>query len=361
MCDLKKIRILIAGDWRYTFYEEPLYKSFLESGYDVYKFSWCQYYKYKYNKDLKGPKDIINYLYYKPQDRFTFGHIIKKINRDLISVCKEYNIDLLFIYRGTHILPSTLIKIKSMGCKIFGYNNDDPFSKSYKSYYWRHYMDCIPYYDHIFAFRHKNIDEYKKIGYNNVSLLRGYYIKERNYYIKELKNNKYTCDVLFIGHFENDGRDKCIKKIFDEGINIKIFGQNWRRSKLYPYFKSKLNYDIKPIYDDYNLAVNSAKIVLVFLSKVNNDTYTTRNFEIPVTKTMMISEYTEDLASIFIPDKDAVFFTNCDELIYKIKYYLSNDEKRKYIAENGYNAVVDKHEVSNRMGEILDTYVKCCR
>jgi len=48
----------------------------------------------------------------------------------------------------------------------------------------------------------------------------------------------------------------------------------WENSKYYELFKSKIG-EIKPLYgEDYNKTINKAKIALVFLSKINNDTYT---------------------------------------------------------------------------------------
>ena len=48
-----------------------------------------------------------------------------------------------------------------------------------------------------------------------------YYIKENNFPITIDK----TFDVIFAGHFENDGRDKYIKALLDAKINVKCF---WR-------------------------------------------------------------------------------------------------------------------------------------
>jgi len=115
--------------------------------------------------------------------------------------------------------------------------------------------------------------------------------------------------------------------------------------------------DIKTLIEDYNVALNSCKIALVFLSHLNNDTYAIRCFEIPATGTFMLSTYTDDLATLFEPDKEAVYFKTPDELISKVDYYLAHDDERKQIARNGYERVMrDGHEAKDRAEQIIRAY-----
>ena len=351
------MKILLIADWHGEIYAQAFFNRFKILGYDTYKFSWKEYfYHYQYANRYETDGNKLKSLYYRFQNKFLIGPALWKINHDLIQKCQEVRPDLIFIYRGTHIYPSTIKKIKSLGCKVFAYNNDDPFSNEYKSYVWRYYKNSIPLYDWIFSYRWKNIDDYKSIGYDKVSLLRSYYLKDNNFNIENVQEEKYKCDVVFIGHFENDGRDEAIKLLIDNDIDIGLYGTEWEYSKYYDFFIEKFG-EIKPVYDDYNLALNSAKIALVFLSKLNNDTYTRRCFEIPATKTMMISEYTDDLDSMFKEGKEAEYFRDKEELFKKVKFYLSNEDRLNMIGNNGYKRLMkDGHEVVDRCKEIIKVY-----
>ena len=194
------------------------------------------------------------------------------------------------------------------------------------------------------------------MDYEKVSLLRSYYLKDSNFYIEKLNTKKYECDVIFIGHYEDDGRDEAIKLLIENNIDVKLYGTLWNNSKYFEFFQEKLG-KIVPLYEDYNLGLNSAKIALVFLSKKNNDTYTRRCFEISATKTMMMSEYTDDLNSVFEQGKEAEYFKDKEELLKKVKYYLENEEKVNKIGENSYQRLMkDGHEVVNRCMEVLKVY-----
>ncbi len=337
-------KILIFGDYISQIHEIPIGNALLEKGHIVKNFSTNGYKKYK----------LLN-RFYNLQIKLGFGPLIWKINKNLIKEVERNNYDLLFLYRPIFIKRKTLKHIRNK-CLIFCYNNDDPFSNLYKNSFWKDFFNCLIFYDHIFYYRKKNELDYKKIGYTNTSLLRSYYIQTLNYKISNVQENKFNSDVVFIGHFEDDGRDLKLKKIIESGIKIKIFGPDWQRSKYFNYFTEKLGYKITSLNStDYNLALNSSKIALVFLSTLNNDTYTRRCFEIPASQTLMLSQYSDDLNDLFIDGKEAVYFHTINDLISKIIYYLHANDERDLIVQNAYRKLlISRHEVSNRVDEILE-------
>ncbi|MDQ7083779.1 MAG: hypothetical protein Q9M36_02105 [Sulfurovum sp.] len=180
------MKILIVADWHGKIYAQAFFDGFRSLGHEVHKFSWKEYfYHYQYATRYKTDNHKIKSLYYRLQNKFLIGPAIQKINHDLIIKTNQMKPDMVFIYRGTHIYPNTIKMIqKNTQSKVFGYNNDDPFSISYKSYVWRYYKKSIPFYDYIFSYRWKNVEDYRHIGYKNSTLLRSYYLKENNFHIK---------------------------------------------------------------------------------------------------------------------------------------------------------------------------------
>jgi spore maturation protein CgeB len=352
------MKILIAGDFHSDIHEKSFYNAFIKLGHEVRCFEWHTYFKdYHLYRSQKTNQHILNSIYYRLQNKFLVGPAIKAINLDFSTYCDEFQPDLVFIYRGTHIFPETIKKIKSKSCLVFGYNNDDPFNKNYPHYLWRYFLGGLALYNHIFAYRNSNIDEYRRLS-ANVSLLRSSYIKERNFPLDRPSPRRWSTDVAFIGHFENDGREEYIKIIIEQGILFKLYGTDWQHSKYADFFTKKLG-GIKPGFKEYNALLNSTKIALVFLSKKNHDTYTRRCFEIPATKTFMLSQYSDDLAALFKENAEVVFFRDKSEMIEKIQYYLQHDEERERIALAGYERLLrDGHEVTDRANEILRVYHK---
>ena len=78
-------------------------------------------------------------------------------------------------------------------------------------------MKSLTHYDIMFAYRHKNLKEFREVGARNVYLLRPWFIPERNYPApKALSRTSAKCDVTFIGHYEDDGR----LEVLEEVVNV---------------------------------------------------------------------------------------------------------------------------------------------
>lgn len=352
------MKILVVADGHGAeIYAEVFTYGFKALDHIVQSFSWKEYFHhYQYANRYKTDGNKLKSLYYRFQNKFILGSAIEKINRDLLALVGDFQPEMIFIYRGTHILPATLKKAKKISlCQIYGYNNDDPFSPKYPKYLWRHFLAGVKEYDHVFCYRKHNFEDYSGLGYQKCSLLRAYYTDERNYLVNT-ENSPYLCDVIFIGHFEDDGRDLSLFTLLKTSHNVKIFGTGWEKSSLYPQLVA-LNGPIEPLYEDYNLALNSAKIAIVFLSKLNRDTYTRRCFEIPAAGALMLSEYTDDLNSMFEQGIDADYFCSAEELLEKVDFYLQNPEILNKVRESGYKRLHrDGHSALDRVQQILDIY-----
>ncbi len=348
------MKILIVGSWVSPIYEQNLYDALSELSAHVEAFSWAKYLGFKTCSNIYDSQgSFFLSIWNRFQNKFITGPAIYKINKALIKKVQQEKPDIIFFYRATHIWQGSVKECKNLGCKILIYNNDDPFNISLPKYIYRHYLKTLQYADWIFSYRAKNIKDYQQLGYKNSSILRSSYNKKINFPM----SNEKKYDVVFIGHFENDGRDKILLNIMKKTkANIGLWGQNWENSSLYDELCSLLNKkEIKGVFGDkYNLLLNQSKMALVFFSKINNDGYTRRCFEIPATKTMMLCEYSDEISSLFEADKEAVYFQNPEDLIEKIHYYLSHPDEIALIAQKGYERLLrDGHDTTDRAKEVI--------
>ena len=348
------MKVLVVGDWHSKLHEEPLYNSFIKQGHDVLKFSWHQYFI------SQAPLRFFKEIPLRIQNKYRIGPAVNKVNSDLIGLVKESMPDVLFVYRGSHLYPETLKEIRLINEKIFlvGYNNDDPFSPLYQWWVWRHFKGSIGLLDLVLSYRHSNIQEYRDHGAKNVNLFRSWYLPEVNKpeQLTSSEEETFSADVAFIGHYEDDGRADFLEEVLSNGFTLNLFGPGYDWDpviKNYKFLKHKI--PVKLLWGSrYNKGLCGSKIALCFLSKLNRDTYTRRCFEIPASGTMMLAEYSDDLADLFKEGKEVEFFRNKEEMIHKIKFYLNNEKKRLKVAKAGLTRVrEDGHDIDNRAKEVL--------
>lgn len=341
------MKILVVGDGHSAIHEVAVVEAFRKLGHQVEPFYWQSYF---------NSQNSVMRLWQRVQNKFLIGPVLRNLNADLVDAATRFEPKLIFIYRGTHITLQTISKIKQNmpDCVVYGYNNDDPFADGHPPWIWRHFLKSVPRYDLVFAYRKHNIAEYSAYGAQGVELLMPWFIpgKDNPKTQDELVENKY--EVVFIGHYEGDGRTEYLKRIAESNFSFGLFGPDWDRAPKYDWLRRYQ--PVLPVRGDlYRDTICSANIALCFLSKLNRDTYTRRCFEIPAMGVFMLCQYSEDLANLFEDGVDAVFFHNPDDMMKKIDYYTRHDKLREQIAANGLRRVIrDKHDVVSRVDYVLN-------
>lgn len=349
------MRVLVAGDWHSDLHETEVCNSFRRLGHEALEFKWFHYFLF----DPTKPRSL-GALSKRLQNKFVGGPLIGRINRDFLDQVRQQKPDVIFVYRGTHLSSTTLQIVRSEfpNCKLIGYNNDDPFSPTQPRYLWRHFMAGIPVYDLMLAYRHANLDDFRRAGARNVDLMRSWYVPDRSYPVQltEADRQLYECDVVFIGHFESDQRLEYLEAIVKKGYRLRLFGPTkyWQK----PLEQSPVLMQLAPTRmvwgEDYNKALCGAKIALCFFSKLNRDSYTRRCFEIPATRTLMLSEYSDDLASLYKKGIEADFFRSKEEMLELIDYYVGHQDARTRVAGSGYSKVrTAGHDIDARISNML--------
>jgi spore maturation protein CgeB len=317
----KALKLLIVGSWLWEQYEEAFAKSLASEGVIVEKFSTSSFFNGflgKYIQLLPIPTLKVFIL-----------------NKSIIRFVEKKQFDAVLFWRPTHIFPSTILHLNKKNIKTISYNNDDPFGPRFHNlapwhhiFLWYWYFKSLPFFQKNFFYRRINCKEAKLIGINHTELLMPSFLPWRDKPISLNKSDKakFLCDVVFIGHYEKDGRESYIRALAHSSIDFKLWGgKYWTQEVLGDAYE--LLAPIEPVHgQDYVKAINGSKICLCFLSKLNRDQYTRRCFEIPATGKVLLSERTDELSSLFVENEEAVFFSTKEEMIEKVEWLLNNPE-----------------------------------
>lgn len=362
---LSKPRIMVVGDYVWPWYQEACARALEELGCSVIRLGWFG----DFSRWVAGHfEPVYHSQWHRIQYRFGWGPTIWRVARRMLQVAEQEQPDIVLFYNVTILSPGTVRQLRRLlpNAVLCQYSNDNPFSPLAIPGLWRHYVRSIPFFDAHFTYRYSNIADYYRLGAHRVELLRSYFIPEDDYPVPEEEiPDRFKCDVMFAGHYEDDGRIEYLDAICRAGFKLNLFGSGWQGAlgKLGTDSPLRSQYPISPVFGaDYRYAVCGAKVALCFLSKLNCDTYTRRSFQIPAMRVAMLSEYTDDMADLFRPNLDACYFRTRAEMLEQLRRLLRDANLRNGIAASGYNRVyANNHSVVGRMETWLNQVTKMIR
>jgi spore maturation protein CgeB len=169
------------------------------------------------------------------------------------------------------------------------------------------------------------------------------------------EREKYGCEVVFVGHYEADGRERYLRALVEAGVHVKLFGPKyWNRrvlGSLADYFG-----EVRPaLGTDYAKALGGASMCLNFFSRLNRDTINRRCFEVPACGGLLLSERSEDLQAIWRDGEEAVYFSNPEELVERVLWLREHKDEAHQIAQAGRKRILnDEHSVDGRMKTVVE-------
>ena len=270
----------------------------------------------------------------------------KLFNRDLINLCRQEKPNLLFVNKGMIINRETLKEIKMMGAKTANWFQEN----AYREVYHNWFLDNYQSYDYLFTNDTRLFDDFF-----NKSATKFYYIPTAIdpdcYKLKSLSKEeiaKYSCDVCFVGAFD-EKREKILSEINEiKGIDLKIFGwKGWEKSSLASLYHGPL--DVEQMVKLYNCA----KICLNMHVEPVTNCANLKTFEISAAGGFQLSDYRKDIEGLFEKRKEIEIFKNEDQLRSKIKFYLNNEDLRKNIALVSQRRVLQEHTLEKRIKLML--------
>jgi spore maturation protein CgeB len=215
------------------------------------------------------------------------------------------------------------------------------------------------------------------------------------FYNAQTQNLLY--DVSFVGS-AYAFRPNYIWRILQNDINLKVFGPGWLHNSnskkiikdyirylRYPFLRNEikirdLDRSLRKVIikllnqkypDKIGRALSDVDMVKVYAeskivlniqeSRKNNDIICPevlycanfRDFEVPMSGSMLLTQFSEELSLLYDVDNEIVTFKNEYEMIDKMKFYLKNNQQRKKIADAGHRRAINEHTWEHRFNELF--------
>ena len=150
-----------------------------------------------------------------------------------------------------------------------------------------------------------------------------------------------TIPVSFVGQCYGN-RPDIIKRLKQRGVEVEAYGYGWPQGALSTeemirtYSKSRINLGFGGV-------------------EGHGDTYCLkgRDFEIPMSGGLYLTERHPELASFFEADKEIVTYSGFEELVEKIHYLLSNPDEARQIRRRGFERARREHSWEKRFEKIF--------
>ena len=341
------MQVFLIGDWKWDNYEPAFARALERQGHQVVK--------------GEGSSAFASFLGRVESALTVLGPYTLWLNIRLLRQFETLRPDVVILWRATQIHPFVVARMAKKS-RVTTYTFDYPFGSLLRGltpwhhrFLWRWYLKYLKYAQLNVFNRAQNLIDAPRFGSRINARMLPYFVPERDKpaQLQAEEMSRFGCEVTFVGHFESDGRDEHLIALVLAGVNVRLWGTGWQLSKnkqIHSVFG-----DVEAVHgDDYALAISGSQIALCFLSRLNQDTYTQRCFEIPAIGSLLLAERTQDLQDMFLEDEEACFFSSPSELVEKVMWLLENPEIRTKIAKQGQERVWrDRHHIDGRAEDFM--------
>ncbi len=274
---------------------------------------------------------------------------VSEMNRKLILYAEKSSADaIVFFGTGAEIIsPSTLHALSALKAKKVLWLIDTFFQgQPHPSIV----TQCLPWFDLCLIVDAHYAPFYKQSGAKTVEVLDLVCDPEIHRHLNLTPEEKeiYGSPVVYIGNYFAQGSHRLALLLsLCEKFPVKLWGRGWEKTNEQAFKKAWTG---KPVYGNEMCKVYSAsRICLNMLPKESMNFLNMRIFEASACGTLVLTEHRERLAEAYAIGKEIESWKTQEELMRKIHYFLSHEDKRAQIAEAGQKRTLADHTYESRM------------
>lgn len=373
------MRIFYAADtspnpeFESNLWRNNLYRPLVDLKHEVVEFQYDMRKTFK-NLDMENPGQRAFIEKNRPR-------ITEELLRQVKAVHSQEPVDLFFSYfYDACVLPEAIDEIRSMGIKTVNWYCNG-------SYQLHLVSEISPHYDWCLVPEKFRLEDYKAMGAHPV-----YCQEAANPGIYRPYDLPVEFDVTFVGQAYGD-RMEYIKYLYDNGIKVKVWGSGWSSGSKSPvqrvarickgilsrecWKKARVSHkdhassplSVVPASISGGVLSDEGMIKMYSRSRINlgfstcGNTHESeerivqvrlRDFEVPMSGGFYMVEYMEELEEFFDIGNEIVCYTDKEDMLEKIRYYLEHDDERERIRLAGYERCRRDHSWHKRFMTVFN-------
>jgi spore maturation protein CgeB len=266
--------------------------------------------------------------------------ILRKINQDFRKLTEQFRPEVIWIFKGMEIYPSSIQWAKDKGIGLVNYNPDNPFIFTGKGSGNAHVIRALPLYDLHLTYNHEIKERLEKEYRVRVEMLPfGFDVDDAVF--EQARAQPEVPRLCFLGNPDKH-RAAFIEGLAAAAIPIDVYGFNWERFVNHPGIKV-----FDPVYGAELWAVLRRYRVQLNLMRVHNeDSHNMRSFEVPGVGGILLAPATTEHKEFFIDGEEAFLFNDLQDCVRQARSILAldadaalliRDRARQSALENGYS------------------------
>jgi spore maturation protein CgeB len=251
---------------------------------------------------------------------FQFSPIYLSLNKRIKLFIEINSPDIVLIFKGMEVLPSTIKWIKKQNIKVTNFNPDNPFIFSGRGSGNCNVKKSVGLYDMHFTYD-KFVRDKILTDYSLPCFLLEFGFDEKIISEEDLIKTKEINAICFLGN-PDKYRAKQILYLAKLGLRIHVYSDNWKKYISHP---NVVQYNT--IYGtQFYLTLKMYRVQLNIMREHNLESHNMRTFEIPGSGGIMLAPRTADHQRFFIENQEVFFYDNLDNLAIKANQILNMSE-----------------------------------
>lgn len=335
------MRILLVGS-DYIWSIERLYRKYLAAQGDVDVSLFAaqnQFYSWYERSTL-----------HKAFFRFGYPGIYRKINDSLLREVEAFAPDVIWVFKGMEVLPSTLALLRREGIRLVNFNGDNPFIFSGRGSGNSNVVDSLPLYDLHFTYNLEVKSRLEKeYGLRTAFLPFGFEIPDELF--GECRMQPEIGKLCFVGNPDSH-RAAFILELAGAGVPVDVYGNSWNRHLSHPaitIFPAAEGKEFWKVLRRYRIQLN-------LMRPHNEDSHNMRTFEIPGVGGIMLAPGTTEHRMFFKEDEEAFLFRDLADCVKKAKQILafSDEEAEQIRIKARQRSLKDRYRYQDRAAEVSE-------
>ena len=282
----------------------------------------------------------------------------EEMNRELVSTAADVRPDLAFVvlFEG-ELDPGTIREVgRAGGCLTINWFADDHWRFEG---FTRHYA---PAFDWSVTTDREALAKYRAIGYERVVLSQW----GVNRYAYSKTADALEHDVTFVGLPHGDRRE-VVARLERAGHPVECWGQGWPNGRLdhagmvHLFGASAVNLNLSNSSTPHRTprarlgAMVRGRWSEVGRPQPRPSQIKGRMFEVPGSGGFLLTENVPHLEDFFVPGREIGVFSDTDDLIAQVRYWLDHPDERAAVTEAGHRRALAEHTYDHRFADIFET------